>query len=123
MKPSPCEPLYPPRRALSHSNRACPVRRHHVGNRAVGVELVLSDSPELAGQKLLDSLPDGCELETSVEDTGAGWKATACIMHPTDSPKPSYVGRGVTADEALLAAIKVLANFWTHRFRNRGSNC
>lgn len=48
----------------------------------MGVELVLSESPELAGQKLLDSLPDGAELETTTKRTKDGWVATACVHAP-----------------------------------------
>lgn len=75
----------------------------------------MPDSPELAGQKLLDSLPDGCELETTVEPEGAGWKATACIENPHDTPRPCYVGRGASEDEALLAAIATCAHYWEGR--------
>lgn len=81
----------------------------------------MPDSPELAGQKLLDMLPDGCELETSVRDTGTGWEATACIIHVTDTPKPEYLGRGATDEEALLKAIGTCAHFWAWRHRPKGS--
>jgi hypothetical protein len=37
-------------------------------------------------QALLDSLPDGCELRTSVADIGKGWEATASIILTTDTP-------------------------------------
>lgn len=73
------------------------------------------DSPELAGQKLLDAMPAGCELQTSVSDTGMGWEATASLLHPTDSPKPVFVGRGYTDKGALARAIDSLAYFWTWR--------
>lgn len=75
----------------------------------------MPDSPELAGQKLLDSLPDGCQLETSVEPVDGGWKATACIINPHDTPKPMYVGRGETEEKALLLAISHCADYWESR--------
>lgn len=37
-------------------------------------------------QALLDSLPDGCELRTSIADIGRGCEATAQIIHTTDTP-------------------------------------
>lgn len=83
----------------------------------------MTDSPELAGQKLLDALPDGCELETSVRDTGKGWEATACVINPNDTPRPLYVGRGPTSEDALLRAIEVCSNYWLDRAQRDGSNC
>ena len=80
------------------------------------------DSPELAGQKLLDMLPDDCMLETSVRDTGKGWEATACVLNPFDSPKPEYLGKGATEDEALLRAIDHCAAYWHRREHNSGCN-
>lgn len=89
----------------------------------MGVELVLTDSPELAGQKLLDSLPDGAELETTTKRTKDGWVATACIHAPWDSVRPEYLGRGATEDEALLKALAPCAHFWEWRAKKHGSNC
>lgn len=80
-------------------------------------------TPELAAQALLDALPDGCELETSVRDTGDGWEATARIINPNDTPRPLYVGRGPTSEDALLRAIDTCADYWLDRVRRRGSNC
>lgn len=77
----------------------------------------MDDSPALASQRLLDSLPDGCELETSVELTPAGWRATACILNPHDSTKPLYLGRGQSEEEALLRAIAHCADYWARRNR------
>lgn len=74
----------------------------------------MNDAPHLA-QSLLDSLPDGCELRTSVEDTGRGWEATAQIVHITDTPKPIHVGLGPTDEDALEQAIDSLAYFWEWR--------
>ena len=71
--------------------------------------------PDSHAQSLLDSLPDGCELRTSIEDTGKGWEATAQIIHPTDSPKPIHIGRGGTEEDALHRAIHSLAYFWQWR--------
>lgn len=75
----------------------------------------MPDSPETAAQKLLDAMPDGCELETSVRDTGAGWEATARLIHPDDTPRPQYLGKGATEEEALLRAIGACAYFWEWR--------
>lgn len=75
----------------------------------------MTDSPELAGQKLLDMLPDGCTLETSVEPAPEGWMATACIENPHDTLRPCYVGRGASEEAALLAAITVCARYWESR--------
>lgn len=80
------------------------------------------DSPELAAQKLLDSLPDGCELETTVEPDGHRWKATACIENPKDTPRPCYIGRGASEEAALLDAIDLCANYWDSRLHNQGHN-
>ena len=82
----------------------------------------MPDSPELAGQKLLDMLPDGCELRTSVTDIGDGWKATAQVINPHDTPKPVYVGRGPTGEAALLRAIEACASYWDSRLNNQGHN-
>lgn len=81
----------------------------------------MADSPETAAQKLLDAMPDGCELETSVRDTGRGWEATACLIHPGDTPRPEYLGRGATEEEALLRAIGACSHFWTWRHRPRAN--
>jgi len=75
------------------------------------------DSPELAGQKLLDALPDGALLETTSRDTGKGWKATARIEAPWDSAKPCYLARAATEDEALLKALGHCSHYWLHRER------
>lgn len=75
----------------------------------------MTDSPELAGQKLLDMMPDGCTLETSVEPVPEGWKATACIENPHDTPKPRYVGRGASEEAALNRAIFGCWHFWEGR--------
>lgn len=83
----------------------------------------MTDSPELAGQKLLDMLPDGCELETTVAIDGPEWKATARIVNPNDTPRPCYVGRGQSEEEALRRALHLCASYWASRYRNRGSNC
>ena len=83
----------------------------------------MTDSPELAAQKLLDTMPDGCELETTVRPDGAEWKATACIENPKDTPRPIYVGHGHSEEAALLNAIGLCAGYWASRYRTRGSNC
>ena len=68
-----------------------------------------------SAQALLDMLPVGCELRTSVADVGRGWEATAQIVHITDTPKPIHVGRGPTDEDALERAIHSLAYFWEWR--------
>lgn len=82
----------------------------------------MPDSPELAGQKLLDMLPDGCTLETSVEPELGGWKATACIENPHDTPRPRYVGHGASEETALLRAIEICAHYWDSRLHHQGHN-
>lgn len=82
----------------------------------------MTDSPELAGQKLLDSLPDGCELITSTRPDRDGWKATAQIINPGDSVRPVYLGRGATEDDALLRALDHCADYWHRREHRMGCN-
>lgn len=79
------------------------------------------DSPELAAQKLLDMLPAGCDLETTVKPDGLEWKATARVEHPDDSPRPRYVGHGPTEEAALLRAIGACAGYWAGRNRHGSS--
>ena len=77
----------------------------------------MTDSPDIAAQRLLDMLPDGCELETTAMVTTNGWEATACVHHVSDSPRPNYLGRGPTEEAALLRALHLCAHYWARRER------
>ncbi len=71
----------------------------------------------------LDNLPAGSELKTATRQTREGWEAVAQLIHPTDSPKPVYLGRGATEEEAKRMALSMCDDFWASRYRNKGSNC
>ena len=83
----------------------------------------MPDSPRLAGQRLLDNLPVGCELETSTRPVGREWEATASIINPYDTTRPVYLARGASEAAALRRAIAHCAAYWAWRGRGRGSNC
>lgn len=94
---------------------ARPMRRGHVTESLkTSPPQRYAPSMDLA-QALLDSLPDGCELRTSVADIGRGWEATAQIIHTTDTPKPVPRGHGPTEEDALHRALDGLASFWKWR--------
>jgi hypothetical protein len=80
-------------------------------------EMLLPAEREAA--RFLRSMPDGCTLETTTRLTEAGWEATACLEHASDTPKPCYLGRGSSEAAALIQALDFARRYWADR---RGSS-